>query len=186
MEHKKHDKKNAEKEDKNASSKLDIEIDKELEKIEEKEKEIEKKEITEQDIIIDLTNTVKRVQADFENYKKRMDVHRIESIKVAAKDIITQLLPVLDSFELALKHKTTDNEIICNGFEMIYKNFEQVLENNGLTEIDAVGKDFDPYEHEALLQEQSDKKKHVVLEVLQKGYKLNGKVIRTAKVKIAQ
>lgn len=136
----------------------------------------------------DLINTLKRLQAEFENYKKRVENQRQENIQNAARDTILQILPVLDNFEAAIEHakKENENSETFKGFEMIYQNLKIVLENSGVCEMDCVGKEFNPYEHEALFQEESKQKENTVLGVLQKGYKLHDKVLRHAKVKISK
>jgi molecular chaperone GrpE len=121
--------------------------------------------------ISDLTDTLKRLQAEFENYRKRVDNERCEDKKRASEQVLIELLTVVDNFELALKHAPTDDLM-------------QLLESNGVKRI--VCDQFNPYMHEALLAEKSDKPSNTILEVLQNGYSLHGKIIRTAKVKIAK
>lgn len=160
MEEKKEDKKSEEKED----------LTKQLE---EKSKKLE-----------ELTDTLKRLQAEFENYKKRIDREKTEFVKYAHADVIANMLPLLDSFELALKN-TTDKEKLVEGIKMIYAQFYSILETEGLKPIKAVGEKFDPYKHEVLMKEESDKPEETILEEFQKGYTLNDRVIRHSKVKIS-
>ena len=134
--------------------------------------------------IEELTDTLKRSQADFENYKKRVDRERIEFMKYAHADVIEKILPVLDSFEIALKN-ATDKEKFVEGIKMIYAQFYSVLEAEGLRPIKATGERFDPYKHEVLMKEESDKAEDTILEEFQKGYMLNDRVIRHSKVKIS-
>ena len=133
-----------------------------------------------------LTETLQRMQADFENYKKRLDKENNVFKKYATQDFILKLLPVLDSFELALRNADAEKDKFVRGIEMIYAQFFSVLESEGLKPINAVGKKFDTYYHEALLQEKSDNEEDIVLEELQKGYVINERVIRFAKVKISK
>lgn len=133
----------------------------------------------------ELTNLLKKVQADFENYKKRVEKERAEFAQYAAEEFTKSLLPLLDSFELALKN-CSDKKDFIKGIELIYAQFTSLLESNGIKKIDALGKKFDPYYHEALLKEESDKEDGVILEELQKGYMFKDHVLRYSKVKIAK
>ncbi len=147
-----------------------------------KEEEDNKQEKTgEQKKIGELTDTLQRLQAEFENYKKRVARENSELVKCSSERIIKKLLPVLDSFEQLLKAEKTDEK----GAELIYAQLISALEEEGLRKINCEGKEFDPYTQEILLQEESEKD-NIVLEEMQKGYTLNGNVIRTAKVKIGK
>jgi len=155
----------------------------EAKKADEKEnlsKELEEKQKT----IEELTDTLKRLQAEFENYKKRVDREKTEFVKYAHADAVAEMLPVLDSFEIALKN-TTDKEKFVEGVKIIYAQFHSVLEAEGLKPIKAVGEKFDPYRHEVLMKEESEKPDDTILEEFQKGYMLNDKVLRHGKVKIS-
>ena len=134
--------------------------------------------------IAELTNILKRVQADFENYKKRAEQEKKQNIEYASQELIKKLLPLLDSFELALKNKKNKEEY--NGIQLLYAQLIQILEKQGLRKIDASGKKFDPYLHEVLMQEACNKPENTVIEELQEGYMLNLAVIRHSKVKIAK
>ncbi|MBI2523221.1 nucleotide exchange factor GrpE [Candidatus Woesearchaeota archaeon] len=135
--------------------------------------------------IEELTDTLQRLQAEFENYRKRFDKEKAEFVKYAKAELIQRLLPTLDTFEIALK-STKDNERFVKGMEMTYAEFVSTLQAEGLKPIVAIGKKFDPYLHEVMLKEKSDKDDGVVLEELQKGYMLNDKVLRHSKVKISE
>jgi len=130
---------------------------------------------------IELIQILKQVQADFENYKKRVERDQQAMICNANKSLICELLPVLDSFELALKN--CDEKEFKSGVELIYAQFIQVLEEQGIKKMETKGK-FDPYKHEALLTEPG--KDGQILEVFQHGYMLNETIIRPAKVKVAK
>ena len=101
-----------------------------------------------------------------------------------SKDVIEKMLPVLDSFEIALKN-TNDKEKFIEGIKIIFAQFHSVLEAEGLKQIKAAGERFDPYKHEVLMKEESDKPEETILEEFQKGYMLNDKVLRHSKVKIS-
>ena len=146
-----------------------------------KEKVKEKKIDTESKIK-ELTELLQRVQADFENYKKRVEKEKSEFVNYAKKDMILKLLPILDNFELALKNKEKE---FHKGVELIYAQIVSILEKEGVKTINPLNEKFDPFRHEALLTEKSDKE-DIVLEVFQKGYALNDKVIRHARVKVGK
>ena len=122
-----------------------------------------------------------RAQADFVNIRKRDEEAKMEFLKFAHADVVSQLIPVLDSFELSLPHGNKE-------LEVIYKQFISILKSGGLEEVDPKGEIFDPRKHESVgvaptpLEEEDDK----ILEVLQKGYMINGKIIRPAKVRIGE
>ena len=149
-----------------------------------KEKSNDKKPI-EKEKIAELTETLQRLQAEFENYKKRIEKESAEFVKYAKAELIQRLLPTLDTFKIALK-STKDNEKFVKGMEMVYAQFVSTLQSEGLKPIEAVGKKVDPYLHEVMLKEKSDKDEGIVLEELQKGYMLNDKVLRHSKVKISE
>lgn len=129
----------------------------------------------------ELLDMLKRTQAEFENFRKRVERDRTEHIKRANKELLLKILPIVDNFELALKSCKVDNEVF-KGFELIYSQMMSALENEGVKQIKE--KEFNPELHEPLLQEKADEAGKI-LEVLQKGYFLNEKVLRTAKVKIS-
>ena len=133
--------------------------------------------------IIELTNDLKRVAAEFENFRKRMDKQNEDYKQFAKKGIIIDLLNIADNFNLALKN-TKDQEQFVKGVEMIYGQFMGLLEEEGVLPINS--KKFDSNLHEVLLTEKSDKEDYTILEELTKGYTMHGKVIRHAKVKIAK
>ena len=160
-----------------------IEETEELKKVDEKE-ELKKTLEEKQKRIEELTDTLKRLQAEFENFKKRIDKEKIEFVKYAHADVIAQMLPVLDSFEIALKN-TNDKEKFVEGIKIIYAQIYSVLESEGLKPIKATGEKFDPYKHEVLMKEESDKPEDTILEEFQKGYMLNDRVLRHSKVKVS-
>ena len=120
-------------------------------------------------------DTLQRLQAEFENYQKRVSKEQINFMKYAKEELILKLLDVVDNFERA--------NVRDEGVKLIEKQFKNILKQEGVSEVEA--KTFDPNFHEAILTEECDKKEGVVLEVLQKGYKLHDKVIRPTKVKVA-
>jgi len=128
----------------------------------------------------ELKEVLQRLQAEFENFKKRTEKEKSAFIQFANKQFIMELLPVLDNFERAMQ--STNDE----GIKLIYNQLLEILKKHNVNEIDAIGKQFDPKLHEALLQEASDKEPNTVLEVLQKGYIVGDAVLRSAKVKVSK
>ncbi|RLI94307.1 MAG: nucleotide exchange factor GrpE [Candidatus Altiarchaeales archaeon] len=133
----------------------------------------------------ELRENMLRLQADFENYQKHMERERERFVKLANQNLIRDLLDIIDGLEMAISSLKKKDEESAKGFEMIYKNLMKILENHGLMRIDAIGKKFDPYYHEVVMKEKSDKEEGTIIEELQKGYMLNLNVIRHSKVKIA-
>lgn len=131
-----------------------------------------------------------RLQAEFDNARKRMLKDQESFIKYANEGIIVELLGILDDLERtveAAEEKKEDFTTFLKGVEMILAHLYDLLKKKGVSPIDAKGKKFDPNMHEALLVEESDKiPENTVIEELQKGYKLEDRIIRTAKVKVAK
>ncbi|MBI2447780.1 MAG: nucleotide exchange factor GrpE [Candidatus Omnitrophica bacterium] len=130
-----------------------------------------------------------RLQAEFENYRKRLEKEKSEFIKFANEGIIKELLKVVDNFERAV-HSTSatqDFKVLHQGVEMILKQLQDVLNERGLNKIESVGTLFDPLKHEAIAEVITEEHpEHLVVEELQKGYMLNGRVIRPAAVRVAK
>lgn len=160
---------------------LQKEDKKEISELEKLKSELQKRD----EKILELTETAKRVQADFENYKKMSEKRNSDFISCASKGIIRKILPVLDSLELAAKNGG-DKEKLVKGVELVYAQLYSALEEEGLEKINALNQKFDPYKEEALLTEETNNESEdeVVSEELQKGYTINGFVIRTSKVKV--
>jgi len=135
--------------------------------------------------LADYKDHLQRLQAEFDNYRKRIEKEKEEYCKFASHEIILKLLIILDSFELALKN-TDKKEDFIKGIELIYSQFYSLLEKEGIRKIEALNKKFDPNYHEILLAEASEKEENTILEELQKGYMLNNKVLRYSKVKISK
>jgi molecular chaperone GrpE len=125
-----------------------------------------------------LTDQLQRLQAEFENFRRRTEKEKSQIRTNANESIILQLLPILDNFELSLKHNED------KGVILIYDELSNVLEKQGLKRIETKGS-FDPKFHEALIQVEG-KKDGEILEELQKGYLLNDKLLRASKVKISK
>ncbi|MBN2395830.1 MAG: nucleotide exchange factor GrpE [Candidatus Atribacteria bacterium] len=172
----------------NSCLSMEEEMDKkkfQLEELERKLKNIEYIEKTYQDQII-------RMQADFENYKKRESKKKQEYIEYANKDLICQLLYVIDNLERASSYtdeqkQDIHSETIKEGIQNTLKDFRKILEKEGLKPIQSVGEKFDPYCHEAVMQVESDQyPEDTVAEEITKGYYLKSKVIRPSIVKVSK
>ncbi|MGC8710272.1 MAG: nucleotide exchange factor GrpE [Candidatus Micrarchaeia archaeon] len=135
---------------------------------------------------VDLKERHLRLAAEFDNYKKRA-VKEFENSKTFGKiELIKRLLPVLDEFELALSiEKDEKNGGTRKGIEMIYSNLVDALKAEGLSIIDTSGS-YDPYKHEIVITRESKEKEGKILEVVRKGYMLNGILVRPASVIVAK
>ena len=135
-----------------------------------------------------LKDQLLRTMAEFDNYKRRTEREFIDNIQSAGKELIEELLPVIDDFQRSLQHADPKKaDALLEGINLVYKNLMKVLSKRGLTEIDAVGKEFNPDEHDALMQVESDKyESGIITDEHSKGYKLNDKVIRHAQVLVAK
>lgn len=125
-----------------------------------------------------------RLMADFQNYKKRVEKEKTELYSYANEKLVTEMLDVMDNFERALEQEAVGDGF-KEGMEMIFRQLSGVLEKSGLAEIAALGEDFDPNVHNAVMTEDTDEyESGKVSGVMQKGYTLNGKVIRPSMVKV--
>lgn len=130
-----------------------------------------------------------RIQADLENFRKRTKTEREAAAKYRSQSLAEQLLPALDNFEraLAVEVKSEESQSILTGVDMVYRQFVEALEQEGIEEIEALGEPFDPHKHQAVMQEKSEEyDSGIVSEVLQKGYQLKERVIRPSMVKVSE
>jgi len=131
-----------------------------------------------------------RLSAEFDNYRKRTLKEKMDLIKNAGEDTIIGILPIIDNFERAIQanEKTDDIKAVNEGVSLIYNNLKGFLTQQGVKEIDAIGKELDVDEHEAItkIPAPSDDLKGKVVDVVEKGYKLNEKVIRFSKVVVGE
>ncbi|HKE98235.1 MAG TPA: nucleotide exchange factor GrpE [Actinomycetes bacterium] len=132
---------------------------------------------------------LRRLKADFENYRKRMLREQTQMAASASQALVARLLPVLDHFELAVgsAEQSRDFEKMLKGVEMVFGELRETLRHEGLEQIEAEGKPFDPQRHEAVVTVQdSDAEPGTVVGVVRAGYELQGRVIRPAMVRVAQ
>lgn len=136
--------------------------------------------------IAELNDKYTRLYSDFENYKRRVAKERSELLQYASTEVMKEILPVVDDFERAIKVNATANELksVIEGVNIIYNKFVHFLKQKGIEEMKADGETFDPELHEAItnVPAPAEDKKGKILEVVEKGYHFNGKVLRYAKV----
>ena len=157
-----------------------------------------KKKDKENELIVELNNKIKELEskllykdADLINYRKRKDEEVSNILKYSNLDMASELLIVVDDLERAIKidDDVLDDELskFLSGFKMIYTRLINILNNFEIKEIEALGKEFDPRYHQAVLTDNvSDKDNNIILDVLQKGYMYKDKVIRPAMVKVSE
>ncbi len=159
----------------------------------------EEKEIREEELTKESETTKKqleeekerflRLSAEFDNFRKRTLKEKEEFIKYANEKLILELIDILENLERGVESvkKTDKRDKLIEGMELIYKQFKDVLEKNGLMPIKAVGEKFDPYKHEAIMITQTDEfEENTILEEFARGYMLNNKVIRYSKVRVSK
>ena len=129
----------------------------------------------------DRLNKLKYLQADFDNYRKNFEKEKKDIIKLANENLIKEFLVVLDDLERAERENGNNK-----GLSLLYKNFLNILEKNGLKKIECLGRKFNPNLHEVLMKEESEEDEGIILEEFQKGFILNSKVIRPSQVKISE
>ncbi len=129
-----------------------------------------------------------RLNAEFQNFKKRVEREKTDIVKFANERLLTDFLTVLDNMDRALEScEQSSDEKLKEGLEMIKKSLEDVLSKNGVEEVEAKGAKFDPELHHAVMTEEVEgTEEGIVLDVLQTGYKLNGRVIRPSMVKVSK
>ena len=134
----------------------------------------------------ELVDTLRRVQADFENYRKRVIREQTTLVERSTERLVEELLPVLDSFDGALAHAaSSDADTLAGGLNGIHAQLAGVLGKHGLERIDADGHAFDPNEHEAVLQDDGPSEPRVA-ETMRAGYRLKGRVVRPAMVRVTR
>ena len=148
----------------------------------------EEKIVTE--INVDFKDKYIRLYSEFENYRKRTAKEKIDIITNASENLLKEILPVIDDFERAIinNKEVKEAKTIKEGFELIHNKLYKTLTNQGLKPMDALHKEFDPDIHEAITKVPAPKKKlkGKIIDVIEKGYTINDKVIRFAKVVIGE
>lgn len=132
------------------------------------------------------SDRILRLQADFENFRRRTAKEKEELTAVITQNMLTDLLPLLDNFERAMMVEQTDIEAFQKGVEMIFSQLREVMEKHGLEKIEAEGQVFDPNLHQAVMRvENPDVEDGMITQVLQQGYRAKGRVIRPSMVQVA-
>ncbi len=149
-----------------------------------------KKKLTAKDYqqqIGELTAHLQKLQAEFENYKKRQAHERAELMDAAKISILSELLPALDNFDRAATHLPTEleNNSWAQGMQYVGTQLEQIFEDLGIKKFDPIGQEFDHLEHEAIEYVPSDKTANTVVETVIPGYVIGEKIIRPAQVKVS-
>nr|WP_227934906.1 nucleotide exchange factor GrpE [Alkalihalobacillus deserti] len=137
--------------------------------------------------IAELNNRILRIQADYDNFRRRSREEKEAAAKYRSQTVIEALLPVIDNFERALlvKPEAEEAKSLLQGMEMVYRQFQDTLKNEGIEVIDTVGQMFDPHLHQAVMQvEEEGFESNQIVEELQKGYKLKDRVLRPSMVKV--
>lgn len=132
---------------------------------------------------------IKRLQADFENWRKRVEQEKLFLTETASLSLVQKLLPVLDNFERATAHSGEGKEsaTLQDGMNLIYRQLSDILKEEGLTPIEALGKTFDPALHEAYAyEERNGAADHAVIEEARRGYQFKGKLVRPSLVKVSK
>jgi molecular chaperone GrpE len=162
-------------------TRLESEIEEKNEELQKKDEKIQNME----DKVNDYHSQVLRLQADFDNYKKRSEKEFKEYVKYANEGLILKVIDAYEDLERALKADQSHD--LKEGVKMIHKKLKDILEGEGLCEIEARGEKFDPYKHEALMvEDHKDYDEGSVIEELGKGYTLDSKVIKYSKVKVCK
>ncbi|HRW62839.1 MAG TPA: nucleotide exchange factor GrpE [Bacteroidales bacterium] len=178
--------------DKNQEEKVQAEqeVATEEKEVKEEKSEGKKPEKTEQEIIAELNDKYLRLAAEYDNYRKRTLKEKMELTKTAGADILVNILPVMDDFERALGSMQQAKEVepVKEGVLLIFNKFKEFLKQRGVKEIEAKEKDFDTDLHEAItkIPAPTEELKGKVVDVIEKGYFLNDKVIRFSKVVVGE
>jgi molecular chaperone GrpE len=165
-------------------SELELELSREelIEEVREKDNKIDALDAE----VDDLLSRMQRLQADFVNYRKRSEREKEEMSLKGKIELASEILPVIDNFERAL-NSADENTEFYSGVEMIYKQLLKLLSDQGIEEISAEGEEFDPEFHEAIMKvdAENEEDEGKVVEVIQKGFILDERVVRPAMVKVA-
>ena len=167
----------------NASAEADAE------ETEDKKGFFKKKKDKKDEQIEELTDRIKRQMAEFENFRKRSEKEKAQMFDMGAKTIIEKILPVVDNFERGFQTVQDEDkeDAFVKGMDMVYKQLMQELNNAGVTEIEAVGKEFNPDFHNAVMQVESEEfESGIVAAEFQKGYMYKDSVVRHSMVSVAQ
>lgn len=130
-----------------------------------------------------------RTLADFQNFRRRTEEQKAELVRFANRELVAQLLPILDNFERAMQSaaQSQNYEALMSGVSLTYRQLQEFLQKNGVQPIEALGAEFDPNVHEAVMRvEDGEHPENTVVEELQRGYTMHGRVVRPSMVKVAR
>lgn len=165
----------------------EVEIKKENKKEKKEKKKIDKEKEELRIANLELKEKVLRITAEMQNMRRRFDTDLANAYKYDGIDIVERILPVIDNFERALNTKIEGADKFLSGFKMIYDNLMEILKSKGVTEIEALNKSFDPSIMNGVMTEVNNEvEENTVLDVLQKGYMYNDKLLRPAMVKVSE
>ncbi len=139
-----------------------------------------------EDRIDELLNRLAYLQAEIENLRKDFEKGRLKTVRFATEGLVRSLLPVMDEFDLALKTMKDRDDDIESGIRMIHENLLGVLQSEGLQEIEAEGETFDPYVHEAVAYVEDGESDGDIVDVLQKGYRMEDRILRPSQVVVCR
>src|SRR3989304_1342273 len=164
-------------------------VEKQIETIEHHEKELLKELEAKKRQLDEEKDSYLRLNAEFDNFRKRTLKEREEFVKYANEKLILELIDILENLERGIENakRSEKKDKLIEGMELIYDQFKNVLEKNGLVPIKAFGEKFDPYKHEAMMLTKTDEgEEGMILEEFARGYMLNKKVIRYSKVRVSK
>jgi len=165
----------------------EAEIKKETKKEKKEKKKIDKEKEELRIANLELKEKVLRITAEMQNMRRRFDIDLANAYKYDGMDMVERILPVIDNFERALNTKIEGADKFLSGFKMIYDNLMEILKSKGVSEIDALNKPFDPnFMNGVTTEVNNEVDEGTVLDVLQKGYMYNDKLIRPAMVKVSE
>lgn len=141
-----------------------------------------------QALVDELTNDIKRIQAEYVNFRRRSELEKVQAIQVGKEQAVLALIPVLDNIERAIQHEPADikDHTWVKGIGAVASQLQNQMEAIGLVKIGRVGEEFDPHRHEGVGIDDSDGDIEVVAEVLQSGYQFNESILRPAMVKLTK
>lgn len=163
-----------------------VESAEETEEVLEDQKEKKTKKDKKDEMIEELSDKIKRQMAEFENFRKRSEKEKTQMYEIGAKSVVEKILPVVDNFERGLAGVENSEDPFAQGMQMIYKQMMTTLEEVGVIPIEALGQEFDPDIHNAVMHIEDDSfGENEVVEELQKGYRYRDSVVRHSMVKVA-
>ena len=164
-------------------------VSEESEAVEAEEEHVPKSELEDLGVKLkEMEEKLLRVQADYDNFRRRTKQEKESAAKYRSQNLAEGLLPAIDNFEraIAVEPETEEAASLLKGVQMVYNQLAEAFEKEGIVPIETVGEPFDPHYHQAVMQEESEEyESNIVIEEMQKGYRLNDRVLRPAMVKVS-